>query len=261
MNQDRVKELLLSVEDASLDFTVVFSGKQSKKVNGLYKPETREILIHNRNFSDDNMLMYTAVHEYAHHLHCCAQGGKLKARAHTAEFWAILHGLLQKAEEKGVYKNVFADSPELAALTDTIRKACLYENGSLVKELGKLLLQANELCKTIGARFEDYVDRVLCIPRVAARTAMKIYQYNVNPSMGADNMKIVAGIRNEETRMAAEGALLSGKSPDEVRMQAARKPPAEDPRERLEKEKIRLERTIDSLNKRLAEVERELEEA
>ena len=242
-----------------MDFSVVFSGKQSKKVNGLYKPDTREILIHNRNFKDDNMLMYTAVHEYAHHMHCCARGGKLSARAHTAEFWAILHGLLQKAEGEGVYRNVFADSPELEALTDTIRKKCLFENGALVKELGKLLMEANKLCAGIGARFEDYVDRVLRIPRVAAKTAMKIYQYNVNPSMGADNMKIVAGISNDETRTAAEGALLAGKSPDEVKVQVARKTVAEDPKERLEKEKARLERTIQTLTKRLQEVERELE--
>lgn len=261
MNQDRVKELLLSIEDVPLEFSVVFSGKQSKKVNGLYKPETREILIHNKNFTDDNMLMYTAVHEYAHHVHCCAKGGKLSGRAHTAEFWSILHGLLVKAEEKGVYRNVFADSPELEQLTETIRKRYLFENGSLVKELGKLLMQANEICGRIGARFEDYVDRVLCIPRVSAKTAMKIYQYNVNPSMGADNMKIVAGIRDGEKRAAAEGALLSGKSPDEVRVAIARKAPDKEPRARLEKEKTRLERTIDTLNRRLEEVERALEEA
>ena len=261
MNQDRVKELLLSIEDVPLDFSVVFTGKKSKKVNGLYKPDIREILIHNRNFTEDNMLMYTAIHEYAHHVHCCSKGGKLSARAHTADFWAILHGLLQKAEERGVYHNVFADSPELEELTETIRKRYLYENGSLVKELGKLLLQANEICGRIGARFEDYVDRVLRIPRVAAKTAMKIYQYNVNPSMGADNMKLVAGIPNEETRAAAEGALLAGKSPDEVRVAIARKSGDDDHKLRLEKEKIRLERTIESLNKRLEEVERALEES
>lgn len=261
MNQDSVKERLLSVEDVPLDFSVVFSGKQSKKVNGLYKPDTREILIHNRNFADDNMLMYTAIHEYAHHVHCCSKGGKLSARAHTADFWSILHGLLHKAEEKGVYRNVFAESPELEELTDTIRKRYLFENGSLVKELGKLLMQANEICGRIGARFEDYVDRVLRIPRVAAKTAMKMYQYNVNPSMGADNMKLVAGIKNEEIRSAAEGALLAGKSPDEVRVAVMRKPEEEDSKLRLEKEKIRLERTIESLNKRLEEVERALEDS
>ncbi len=260
MNQDRVKELLLSVADAPLDFSVTFTGKESKKVNGLYKPDTREILIHNRNFKEDNQLMYTAIHEYAHHLHSCAKGGIPMAKAHTAEFWSILHGLLAKAEEQGVYQNVFAESPELEELTEEIRKRYLFENGSLVKELGKALLKANELCSSMGARFEDYVDRVLRIPRVAARTAMKIYQYNVNPSIGADNMKIVAGIRNEDKREAAQGALLAGKSPDEVRAAVSAPLREEDPKVRLEKEKHRLERTIESLNRRLDEVNRELDD-
>lgn len=259
MNQDQVKEKLLAIEDAPLDFSVIFSGKKSKKVNGLYKPESREIIIHNRNFTDDNLLLYTAIHEYAHHLHACRRGGKLMARSHTAEFWAILHGLLEKAETVGIYKNVFASSPELEELTELIRKNYIYENGNLMKDLGKQLLRAQQLCLEIGGRFEDYVDRVLCFPRNAAKLAMKMYQYNLNPSIGAENMKLVAGIRNGEQRMAAEGALLSGKSPDEVKVQLVRKPPLQDPKEQLEKEKIRLERTIQSLQKRLEEVRRELE--
>jgi len=259
MNQDQVKQQLLAIEDAPLDFSVIFSGKQSKKVNGLYKPESREIIIHNRNFNDDNLMLYTAIHEYAHHLHACSRGGKLGARSHTAEFWAILHGLLQKAEAAGIYKNVFASSPELEELTELIRKQYIYQNGNLIKDLGKHLLRAQQLCLEIGGRFEDYVDRVLCLPRTAAKVAMKMYQYNLNPSIGAENMKIVAGIRNEEQRMAAESALLSGKSPDEVKVQLARKAAPQDPKEQLEKEKIRLERTIQSLQKRLEEVERELE--
>ncbi len=94
MNQDQLKDILLSIEDAPLDFSLLFSGKQSNKVNGLYKPESREIIIHNRNFNDDNLLIYTAIHEYAHHLHACSRGGNLSSRAHTAEFWAVFHRLL-----------------------------------------------------------------------------------------------------------------------------------------------------------------------
>ncbi|MDR0377627.1 MAG: hypothetical protein LBH70_07520 [Spirochaetaceae bacterium] len=267
MNQDQVKEALLSIEDAPLDFQVIFSGKKSGKVNGLYKPETREIIIHNRNFSGDNLLIYTAIHEYAHHLHACSRGGKLSVRSHTAEFWAILHGLLEKAETLKVYKNVFADSPELAELTETIRGQYLRENGSLVKDLGMHLLRAHELCAAIGARFEDYVDRVLCIPRLAASTAIKMYQYNLNPQVGSDNMRFLTSIKNNNARIAAEQALITGKSPDSVKIAVrggCRAVPSEPPdeeerRARLEKEKRRLERTIASLTKRLGEVEDELE--
>ncbi|MDR3334488.1 MAG: hypothetical protein LBT13_06335 [Treponema sp.] len=266
MNQDQVKTTLLAIEDASLDFTLVFSGKQSKKINGLYKPETREIIIHNRNFQTDNLLLYTAIHEYAHHLHACSRGGTLSTRAHTTEFWAILHRLLEKAEAQGVYQNVFTSSPELAELTETIRTRYLCENGNLVKDLGKYLLKAQELCLSIGGRFEDYLDRILRIPRTASTMAIKMYQYNLNPAVGPDNMRFLAGIRNEDERTNAEAALLKGKSPDMVRIEARRGTAGstpgeqEDPKLRLEKEKNRLERTIASLSKRLGEVERELEQ-
>ena len=264
MNQDQVKEKLLAIEDAPLDFSVVFSGKRSKKVNGLYKPDAREIIIHNRNFSGEgkekgeNLLIYTAIHEYAHHLHACARGGHLSARAHTAEFWAILHGLLEKAEKNEIYKNVFSGSKELEELTETIRENYLTNNGKLVKELGQLLLKAHELCSAIGGRYEDYIDRVLRIPRQAANLAVRMYQYNLNPESGADNMRFLAGISNEEKRLAAQTAILEGKSPDTVKNSLKQKAEEEEPRLRLEKEKLRLERTIVSLTRRLKEIEEEL---
>jgi hypothetical protein len=264
INQDKVKGMLLAIEDPPLEFSVIFSGKQSRKVNGLYKPESREIIIHNRNFegnaNGENQLLYTAIHEYAHHLHACSRGGTLSSKAHTAEFWAILHGLLEKAEGKKLYHNVFDASPELEKLTALIREKYLKENGSLVKELGKHLLRAYELCGEIGGRFEDYVDRVLCIPKTAAQMAMKTYQYNLNPVLGADNMRYLAGIRSEDDRAGAEKALLAGKSPDSVKTAVRRGSlsPAGDPKLSLEKEKLRLERTIGTLSKRLEEVEEEL---
>ena len=267
MNQDHVKEKLLAIEDAPLDFTVIFSGKKSKKVNGLYKPDTREIIIHNRNFScgksipasqETNLLIYTAIHEYAHHLHACARGGHLSPRAHTAEFWAILHQLLEKAEKKKIYKNVFSGSKELEELTETIREKYLKDNGKLVKELGQYLLKAHDLCSAIGGRYEDYIDRVLRIPRQAAKLAVRMYQYNLNPETGGDNMRFLAGISSEEKRLAAQSALLAGKSPDTVKIAFRQKSEDGDPHARLEKEKTRLERTIASLTRRLEEVEEEL---
>jgi uncharacterized protein YceH (UPF0502 family) len=122
-----------------------------------------------------------------------------------------------------------------------------------------LLLKAGELCDAIGARFEDYIDRVLCIPRLAAKTSIKMFEYDLNPSLGSDNMRFLAGIKNEEDRSSAEHSLLSGKSPDAVKRETMKRPAEEDPRLKLEKEKLRLERTISSLTRRLDEVERELE--
>jgi hypothetical protein len=266
MNQDQVKAKLLSIEDAPLEFSLIFSGKKSKRVNGLYKPEGAEIIIHNRNFEPgpqgDNLLLYTAIHEYGHHLHACSRGGRLSVRAHTAEFWAIFHRLLEKAEAAGVYTNVFGDSEELAKLTERIKQRYLKENGDLIKELGRELLYAQKLCAAAGGRFEDYLDRVLCIPRSAARMAVKMHEYDLDSSLGADNMRFLAGIRNEDTRLAAEQALLKGKSPDTVKTAVRKKPSGEEGEDTLaalEKERQRLERTIASLTKRLREVEAQLQ--
>jgi len=281
MNQDQVKKALLAIADAPLEFSVIFSGKKSGKVNGLYKTDTREIILHNRNFVGDtngeNLLVYTAIHEYAHHLHACARGGTLSSRAHTSEFWAIFHELLEKAEKKNIYRNVFSwddsaknsgeENPgylELKKLTALIKKKFLEENGNLVKELGKYLLKASDLCNKIGGRFEDYVDRVLRIPKLAAQTAMKMYRYDLDTSVGADNMRYLAGIRSEDDRAGAEQALLSGKSPDMVKTALKKQgisalvQTEEDQKVRLEKEKIRLKKTISTLNNRLKEVEEAL---
>jgi hypothetical protein len=262
MNQDQVKEKLLAIEDAPMEFSLIYSGKKSAKVNGLYKPESREIIIHNRNFetgaAGDNLLLYTAIHEYAHHLHACSKDGRLSVRAHTSEFWAIFHALLEKAEARKIYRDVFAGQPELTELTEIIRKKFLLENGSLVKEMGKHLLKAHELCTAIGVRFEDYVDRVLRIPRTAANMAIRMFEYELNPEVGADNMRFLAGLRDSGDRRAAETALIKGKSPDTVKMAVRKKTGEEDPNLRLEKEKLRLERTIETLKKRLEEVKKEL---
>ena len=90
MDNASIKDMLLDIQESKLEFTVTMTGKESKRENGLYKPETREILLHNKNFKTDNELIYTAVHEYTHHLineeNIVANGGREpphQARSHT----------------------------------------------------------------------------------------------------------------------------------------------------------------------------------
>jgi hypothetical protein len=258
MNQDQIRELLLKLENTELDFTVTMTGKRSKKVNGLYKPDTREILLHNKNFDDDNQLIYTAIHEYAHHLQCEADGPLRTARSHTAAFWARFHGLLEKAEREGLYSIGVEKSDALATLTEEIREKYLAGNGKLMSELGKLLAKAQALCKDAGVRYEDYIDRVLCIPRAAAKTVVRVSSLDVNPSLGYEAMKIVASQPTPERRMAAEQQFTAHRSPDAVKVNLAKKVEDEDPKDRLEKEKRRLEKTIAMLTSRLEQVEQSL---
>lgn len=263
MNQDQIKEILLDIEPSGLEFTVTLTGKESKKVNGLYKPDTCEILLHNKNFKADNQLLYTAIHEYTHHLLNEAkleQSGGLKpsySRVHTNEFWARFHGLLETAERKGHYVIGLENSPELARLTEEIRKNYLEANGRLMQEFGKLLAKAHTLCQEAGIRYEDYIDRILRLPRTAARSMVKVGALPVDPAIGFENMKLVASLPQEK-RGEAEQQLLSGSSPDSVRSAMRRKGEETDARTRLEKEKQRLEKTIRQLTSRLELVEESL---
>ncbi|UTC46758.1 hypothetical protein E4N72_09415 [Treponema vincentii] len=254
MNQDQVKEILLQIEESELEFSVTFTGKASKKVNGLYKSDTHEILLHNKNFSVDNELLYTAIHEYTHH-RLCELDGTRSGRVHTQRFWSYFHRLLQKAEEKGLYKITMEESPELLELTDTIRTTIMAEDGKLMKELGRLLSKARVLCKQAGVRYEDYIDRVLCLPRASAATIEKIHAFDVKPELGYEAMKVVANISNPDKRAAAEELFLHNNSPAFVRDSVKTKPQDEDPRRKLENEKRRIERTIISLQARLSELE------
>lgn len=255
MNQDRVKEILLEIEESELEFSVVFTGKASKKVNGLYKSDTHEILLHNKNFSGDNELLYTAIHEYTHHRICEQDNGIHSSRVHTQRFWSYFHRLLQKAEEKHLYTLTLEESPELLELTDTIRTTLIAEDGKLMKELGRLLGKARILCKQAGIRYEDYIDRVLCLPRASAATMEKMHAFDVKPELGYEAMKVVANIADQSKRAAAEELFLQKNSPAFVRDSLKSKPAAEDPRLKLEKEKRRIERTIESLTSRLHELE------
>jgi hypothetical protein len=258
MNQDRVRGILLDIAEPQTEFSLIFSGKESSLVNGLYKPKTREIIIHNRNFASDDQLIYTAIHEYAHHLHGERKGGLSSGRAHTNEFWGIFHDLLVAAEAKGHYRNLFDVEPEFLELTKKIRGHCIAENGRVMLEFGRLMIEAQALCRKFKTRFEDYVDRALGVPRSTANSAAKAAVYQVDPDVGWDGMRMAAGIRDPATRAEALEALRGGSSPAAVKSRFSAAKPPEETAERLAKEKERLERTIRNLRDRLGEVERAL---
>lgn len=257
MNAEEVKRILLEIEDTKLEFSLIFSGKTSKKVNGLYKVETHEIIIHNRNFSSDNELIYTAIHEYTHHKQFEAEGLKNTKRPHTIKFWSMFHHLLGIAEEKGFYNISLKNGSELDEITKKIKNVLMVEDGRLLKELGSLLHRARELCKAQNVRYEDYIDRVLKLPRNTASSIEKMHIFNVDPSIGYDAMKTIANVKNAEKRKEVENLYNASKSP--ATFNAMLKKPKEiDEKTMLEKEKRRLELTIENMQKRLKEVEDKL---
>lgn len=267
MTNEKIKELLLTLEEPSIDFTVTQTGKESKRVNGFYKPDTHEIFLHNQNFHNDNQLIYTAIHEFTHHLLTIKKqetdpsyGSSCKV--HTQEFWAKFGDLLAIAEEKGYYSIGWEENAELKALTEDIKTNYLAKNGQLMIDFGKKLSQAYELCQAADIRYEDYIDRVLCLPRSSEKDIRKVSAMNVNPVIGFENMKVVASVKKKDDRAQVEQEFIQGgKSPSSVRemmkSQSARQR-GEDPKTKLEKEKSRLEKTIAQLTERLELVEESL---
>ncbi|MCD6395969.1 MAG: hypothetical protein J7L71_00380 [Spirochaetaceae bacterium] len=259
MNQTQVKDILLRLKEDVEEFTVIFSGKKSTKVDGLYKPAAREIILHNRNTEDQNAIIYTAIHEFAHHIHVTSSLIPISRRAHTKEFWAILHSLLNKAENLKIYSNKFKTEADFQSLTRDIKEKFILRNGEIMKDFGKLLLKAYNLCTKYDMSFDDYVDRELGLGRTNAKQIMGIYTENLNPEIGYENMKTLTRIPQGEARIKAEEAFLSGSSPDSVKSLFINPSPVSgDPVLRLQKEKLRIERSIVNFNKRLVEIENSL---
>lgn len=257
MNQDQVKEKLQQLRPDAADFTLIFSGKASKKVNGLYHPETAEIIIHNKNFEDDNALMYTAIREFAHHV--CPHKGP---RAHTTAFRSAFHGLLAEAEEKGIYTDVVSKTPELQEMAARIRDL-QRQQAELLKQMGQELMEAEKLCRKHNARFEDFIERGVKMAKPAAATAMKIKALDIPAELGPDNMKTLAAIRNNQARSEATEALMEGDTPDQVKEQLKHLTKApEDPESpvQLMREKKRIQATMDKLADRLEQIDMILEE-
>lgn len=267
MTNEKIKELLLEIAPCEIDFTVTQTGKESKRVNGFYKPDTHEIFLHNLNFKNDNQLVYTAVHEYTHHLLTIEKqvidpSYSAASRVHTQEFWARFGSLISIAEQKGYYSIGWEQNEELKALTEDIKTNYLAKNGELMQEFGKKLAKAWELCKQADIRYEDYIDRVLCLPRSSEKDIRKIGAVEINPAIGFDNMKTVASVKKKDDRANVEQEFLQGgKSPASVRelmKQKASQCRQDDPKTKLEKEKNRLEKTIAQLTQRLELVEESL---
>jgi len=259
MNQDQIKNLLLSLEGNVPEFTVTFTGKESRRVDGLYKPESCEILIHNKNFPDENSLIYTAIHEYAHHIHFSRFPQEVTRRAHTNRFWDLFHNLLADAEKRDIYKSLFDNDKDFQSLTRRIKEDYLEKNGSLMKEFGKLLIEALDLCREKHAVFEDYAERILGMTRGSARSMMKIYALDVDESLGFENMKVVAAIKDPKERFEAVESFKEGKTPPQVRQHIKESRSESEPTlGRLEAQKRRLKKNIITLKEKLENVDRQL---
>jgi hypothetical protein len=244
MNQDKLKEKLDQYTDKQ-DFSVIFSGKMSKKVDGLYHPEKQEIIIHNKNFVNDSELIYTALHELAHHIDFVTNRDKITRNAHGGHFREIFHGLIKKAIESGDYED-FEDP----ILDETIEMNREYTR--FLKKFGQQLIKLLDKCQQVHHNFEDVVDRKLQMKNSQAKNIMAVYAMDVSEEIGGEFSKKVAKIKNPVERKEAE---MAGEIPTKTKPISG----PEDERAEAEKNLRRIEKAIANLERKRAIYEEQLQ--
>ena len=209
MTNDEIKSNLEKLFDCKTDFLVKKTGKKSSKVNGFYKPETREILLHNKNFTTENELMYTAIHELTHHVLTTEKGVKT-SRCHSGIFWATFYDFLDKAIELGFYTRNRSD--ETKALIDSalqLQKKIIETQ----KQLGEIIAKLYDSCKTNGERVEDVIEHDLQITRGKAKELVKMRNSKSNDEMA----KVINSAKDTMIQQAAQKAADDGKTVEQVK--------------------------------------------
>ena len=169
MNNEEIKAALAKLYYCKTDFTVTQTSKKSSKVNGLYKPSTKEIILHNRNFTTDNQLMYTAIHELTHHILITEKGVKT-SKAHSGIFWATFYDLIDTAIELKLYVR---DRSEKTAALIAEAVAIQKQIVEAQKQLGRIILKLHDSCKKSGERVEDVIEHDLQMTRNKAKEMMR----------------------------------------------------------------------------------------
>ena len=257
MTNEEIKTTLIKLYDCKTDFTVIQTGKKSSKVNGLYKTDSYEILLHNKNFTTDNALMYTAIHELTHHI-LTTEKGVQTAKAHSGIFWATFYDLIDKAIELKLYvRERSAETASLIKEAVEIQKKIIEAQ----KQLGLIIAKLYDSCQNNGERIEDIIEHDLQMTRNKA----KEYMYN-KMSGSTDNDEIAKAVKfakDPAIKQAAQQAADEGKTVAQVKAIAKQKAKATDDDietpEQLEREAERLKKTIAHLNERLIKIQEKLE--
>lgn len=238
MTPDIVREKLARIypEEGGPKFAVIFSGKKNARINGTYHPAAQDITIHDKNFASDKdgeyhavALLYTAVHELAHHVMYTKYGSK--GRGHPSLFWATFHDLLKSAEKQKIVPREYLD-PSILEDVEKIQATL----GAIVdkeKDLGRALSQLHIICAEQHIRFEDIIDRKFRMSRNTARKYQQMALADVEPispdtavlavSSGAQGATVESQLAKGETldqaKQSAKGIInrIEELSPEEIR--------------------------------------------
>ena len=252
MTQEQARERLLRLHECKEDFTLEYSGKKNRRVNGQYFLDCKRIVINNRNFEDsdagDNLLFYTAMHELAHHIQNTEHHLNC---GHTKLFHSILNGLADKAEQMGLYR--YDADPEIKKLIEEAA-AVSAQIAVLQRKLGTVLNKLHGACLRKGVRYEDVVERKVRLSARTEKKLQKIAALRLPDGVGFETQELIAGAKNDEQRSAMVAAEKEGKSVAQVKQAGAGPKKETDELGALAREKERINKTIAVLTRRLGEI-------
>ena len=258
MTNEQIKENLQKLYKCESDFSVIQTGKKSGRVNGFYRPATQEIFLHNKNFKNDNAMMFTAIHELTHHI--LHEKGESKTRCHSGLFWSTFYNLIDKAVSLGLYSRERSkEVAEKTAEIDEIQKQII----ELQKKQGKLLNELYSVCEENGDRYEDVLEHDLQLSK--AKTRQLQIMSALDSDISDEMTKVISSAKDELMRNAARQAAATGATVEQVKAIAKDKAkttkPADDGLEStpsLKREKKRLEATIERCQDRIANIDEQL---
>jgi len=204
ITENELKALLLEVRESE-EFSLYYTGEKDKRIDAFYTYDKKEININEKNFEVESELIYTALHEYAHHLQ--STESFVKDTPHDNEFWKIFHSLLYTAEEKGLYINCcYVEHKESF-------KRILHANEQFNKATIEFFEALGEFCNVLSKenrnQFIDCCERYLKIPKSEAKKIVKAsqvfgkgYQYNTMIRL-ASKKNMDQGLLNELAYMTS----------------------------------------------------------
>ena len=155
LNEEQIKKMLIEIQEPCRDFSVFISKKKPRTRMGSYSGG--KITLFLPYFSNNNELIRTAIHEYAHHQW-------REGPAHGKTFYLKYFELLESADKKGFYSLNIESSRELKSFAEFITNNKLVQNRLIYKEYAWLLRIIYSICRNGNANFKYYITKYLEIP-------------------------------------------------------------------------------------------------
>ena len=190
MTTAALKNILNQYTDHT-EYTIVFIEKGILALKSYYIPETKQIVVHDKEFKSDNEMIYAAFHELAHHIDYAEHRELSKRNAHGGRFYFILHDLINRAINAGDF------IPIEEFYLENVR-AINNQSVEQLREMGQALVQMVETCRSIHYPIEDVITRVLHMKEGEVDTLIRIFQQQIPDKVGGEFARRLGRIKNPQ---------------------------------------------------------------